>query len=447
MNKKALALLLCGGVLFAPLLTAEETVGWYGGVQLSGVEVDDIDLEVDQNGSAAAGAIGPGDHELSTDTGTGINLILGYDVPGILRYELELKHNQNEIEETELEDGTVLNPDPLEGEDANATFLLGNLYLDLMPDEPLSPYFGIGIGGADLDTADDIVAAAQVGVGFSWAVSEAVKMDFGYRYMMTEDGDIDVDGEEEDVSTSYEAQSINVGIRYAFDALSAGGNKARRGGGRLDSDGDGVSDRRDRCSATPLGANIDQYGCPSDADADGVYDGIDSCNGTPRGTPVDPFGCAESAAPARTAYQAAGPDRDGDGVADGEDACPGTRGAAVLSNGCGSGQGLRLDVTFASGSARLSIPAQTKLYKLWLGFRNDRNFQAEIQGHTDNVGSPSLNRSLSQKRAESVMDFFVQLGVPARNLSARGYGSSQPVASNASTVGRAENRRVEMVIR
>ena len=443
-KKTALTTIIMGltAVSMSSFAQAEDT-GWYLGAQLSGVEVDDSDLEV-ENGSAAGGTIGPGKHQISIDSGAGISFIGGYDMPGLLRFELELKHNQNDVSETELEGGATLTPDPLEGEEANATFLLGGVYLDFMRDEPLSPYIGLGIGGADVDTAEDVVAAGQFAAGFAWAVSDAVKVDFGYRYMTTEDGDVEVDNQPNaDVTTSYEAQSINVGVRYHLGAASRTA--------RLDSDGDGIYDGRDRCSATPLGASVDSSGCPSDADADGVYDGIDSCAATPRATPVDPFGCPEeaqqlSARPQPRQRLAA--DRDGDGVADSKDVCPGTRGQASLSNGCGSGQSLVLDgVTFASGSARLAIPAQTKLYKVWVAIRNDVNANIEIRGHSDNVGSASLNRSLSQKRAESVRAFLVQLGLPSRNLTARGYGDSNPVASNATELGRSQNRRVELYVR
>lgn len=62
-------------------------------------------------------------------------------------------------------------------------------------------------------------------------------------------------------------------------------------GDQLDSDRDGVADRRDRCPDTPLGALVDGRGCPTDRDADGVFDGIDRCPTTPRGAAVNEFGC------------------------------------------------------------------------------------------------------------------------------------------------------------
>jgi hypothetical protein len=59
----------------------------------------------------------------------------------------------------------------------------------------------------------------------------------------------------------------------------------------LDGDRDGVSDRRDRCRDTPLGALVDSRGCPTDRDGDGVFDGIDRCPASPPGAAVNEFGC------------------------------------------------------------------------------------------------------------------------------------------------------------
>ncbi len=58
-----------------------------------------------------------------------------------------------------------------------------------------------------------------------------------------------------------------------------------------DSDGDGVPNTRDRCANTPLGAQVNEFGCPLDNDSDGVPNGIDRCPNTPIGATVDPTGC------------------------------------------------------------------------------------------------------------------------------------------------------------
>ncbi len=69
-----------------------------------------------------------------------------------------------------------------------------------------------------------------------------------------------------------------------------------------------------------------------------------------------------------------------------------------------------------------------------------------VTGHTDNVGSPVLNQRLSQRRAEEVKRELVQRGVDPNRIYTEGKGSSQPVADNRTTEGRARNRRVEVEI-
>ena len=71
----------------------------------------------------------------------------------------------------------------------------------------------------------------------------------------------------------------------------------------------------------------------------------------------------------------------------------------------------------------------------------------EIQGHTDNVGGPSINNKLSQDRAAAVKVALEKRGVDGDRLSTRGYGESSPIAPNTTKAGRAKNRRVEFVIR
>jgi len=70
----------------------------------------------------------------------------------------------------------------------------------------------------------------------------------------------------------------------------------------------------------------------------------------------------------------------------------------------------------------------------------------EIEGHTDSVGSDALNQTLSQKRADAVLAYLIQQGVPAAAASAAGFGKNRPVASNETAEGRQLNRRVELVV-
>ena len=70
----------------------------------------------------------------------------------------------------------------------------------------------------------------------------------------------------------------------------------------------------------------------------------------------------------------------------------------------------------------------------------------EISGHTDSLGAEEYNQELSQQRAQSVVDYLVEKGIPAENLLTKGYGEANPIASNDTEEGRFENRRVEMKI-
>ena len=71
----------------------------------------------------------------------------------------------------------------------------------------------------------------------------------------------------------------------------------------------------------------------------------------------------------------------------------------------------------------------------------------EVEGHTDAAGDAAANQSLSEKRAQAVVDYLVKAGLPASRFTAVGYGSTQPVASNDTDEGKAQNRRIEFVVK
>src|SRR5690606_8885153 len=72
--------------------------------------------------------------------------------------------------------------------------------------------------------------------------------------------------------------------------------------------------------------------------------------------------------------------------------------------------------------------------------------QIKVEGFTDNVGDDEYNRQLSQRRAEAVKQALINAGVPSNRILAEGMGEEFPVASNDSTAGRLENRRVEIIV-
>ncbi|MEK6805371.1 MAG: OmpA family protein [Pseudomonadota bacterium] len=179
--------------------------------------------------------------------------------------------------------------------------------------------------------------------------------------------------------------------------------------------------------------------CAIDSDRDGVLDPQDQCPGTPPATPVDAVGCPE------------GPktnDADGDGVLDESDKCPGTaKDLKVDGDGCVVSQNMSIySVTFLSDSAVLTDEARAVLDGAAITLNTQSNIVMEVAGHTDNIGSPAYNRVLSQQRADAVREYLVSKGVGESRMTAAGYGDTQPVASNDSEIGRAQNRRVEFRI-
>lgn len=104
-------------------------------------------------------------------------------------------------------------------------------------------------------------------------------------------------------------------------------------------------------------------------------------------------------------------------------------------------------ILFATESAAVSGAAQNDLYAVARNLNEYPNSRIEVIGHTDNTGTASYNQDLSQRRAQSVANILAASGVSSGRLVAVGRGEDQPTASNATEQGRAQNRRVEILIR
>ncbi len=104
------------------------------------------------------------------------------------------------------------------------------------------------------------------------------------------------------------------------------------------------------------------------------------------------------------------------------------------------------DVLFDFGSYTLKPGAREKLAKISGILLAHPGLTLQIEGHTDSVGSDEFNQQLSERRADSVRDFLAENGVSASSITARGFGKTQPVASNDTPEGRQRNRRVELVV-
>ncbi len=213
-----------------------------------------------------------------------------------------------------------------------------------------------------------------------------------------------------------------------------------------DTDGDGIPDAKDACPTVKGEPSDDpkKNGCPPDRDGDGIPDAVDACPDVKGVKTRNPKtnGCP--------------PDTDGDGITDDKDACPEEKGPAdpdPTRNGCP-----RVHVTdkeivileqvqFDTGKATIKKVSDGLLDNVAEVFKDHADvLKVEVQGHTDNRGSASLNKGLSQRRAEAVLKALVARGIAASRLVAQGYGQDQPIADNKTDAGRQKNRRVQFKI-
>jgi outer membrane protein OmpA-like peptidoglycan-associated protein len=101
---------------------------------------------------------------------------------------------------------------------------------------------------------------------------------------------------------------------------------------------------------------------------------------------------------------------------------------------------------FKFGSADLTADGQTKVWNMASTLNRYPNRRVEVIGYADSNGTDEHNQSLSERRANTVTEALIRFGVSANRITTRGYGSANPVASNATAEGRAQNRRVEIIL-
>lgn len=104
------------------------------------------------------------------------------------------------------------------------------------------------------------------------------------------------------------------------------------------------------------------------------------------------------------------------------------------------------DVLFDTAKYSLRPAAREKLAKVSGILVSHPGLVVDVEGHTDSIGGEEYNQRLSEQRATSVRDYLVQQGVSMNSVAARGFGKTQPIASNGNAVGRQQNRRVELVV-
>ena len=231
-----------------------------------------------------------------------------------------------------------------------------------------------------------------------------------------------------------------------------------------DSDGDGIKDGDDSCPNVAGLAALN--GCP-DADGDGIADKDDMCpndkgtkanNGCPDtdgdGVVDKDDKCATVAGPSANGG-CPWPDTDGDGVLDKDDNCKNEVGPAS-NNGCPEpvisdvaekkiGEFAKT-ILFNSGRSTFKAGVTDKLDGIVKIMNEFPKATFVVEGHTDSTGSDRINNKLSGARAAAVKDYLVKNGVDASRLESKGFGSANPIDTNDTRAGRANNRRVEIKV-
>jgi len=168
-----------------------------------------------------------------------------------------------------------------------------------------------------------------------------------------------------------------------------------------DSDNDGVIDSKDQCPDTVAGAVVNEHGCELDDDKDGVVNRLDQCPNTIVGAEVDTVGCM------------------------------------TLVN---------LKINFDNDSSVVKKEYHQSIVNFANVLKNNTKLNATIEAYTDSVGSAKYNQKLSERRAASTVEVLKSLNIDSSRLTAVGHGESNPVASNETAEGKAQNRRVQAVI-
>ena len=254
-----------------------------------------------------------------------------------------------------------------------------------------------------------LAAYVPVGVGVKFKLSEVVALNLGYTMNFTDDnllygpGRSDVKGK---YSNVYGGLEFTLGSRDKENLTFANPVATLYDELRDPSLRNEVEALKQRVST--LEGTVDQLG--KDSDGDGVSDKFDKCPNTPAGTVVDGSGC-----PIKF------PEPQNNVVA-GEYYAP---------------------IGFEFDSSVLKTESYSTLDKLAKELR-DSNGTVTLDGYASAEGTEDYNLNLSKDRANAVKQYLVNAGVSASNINANGYGEANPIASNATEEGRVQNRRVEI---
>ncbi len=260
-----------------------------------------------------------------------------------------------------------------------------------MPETKLVPYLAAGLGGITLDPDDggnsnDLLL--NYGGGLKYYLQDNLALRGDVRHIVT------VDDSENNLIYS-------VGLTFLFGGSASVPVQAQAVATFVDSDKDGVEDKKDRCPDTPAGLAVDGKGCPPDTDKDGVPDYRDKCPHSSKGVMVDDDGC-------------------------------------VLK--------YTLHIEFDFDKADIRPIYHDQLLEAAEFIKHYKAPQILVAGHTDEIGSAEYNQKLSERRAASVSKYLHEnFGISKDRLAERGYGKTKPLTDDQSEEGHQKNRRVEII--
>lgn len=322
---------------------------------------------------------------------------------------------------------------------------------------------GPGVLMVNSDSADlgvDPDPAAHLGAGARFYVNDWFNLRLEWRGTFAPDRDPGTG------SASVLHNELLLGVGFVFGPKRAEAQTVRYEM-PPDSDGDGYLDPIDRC---PHEVGVSPAGCPDpDRDRDGVLNEADACpdepGEEPDGCPLrdkdrDGFTDDRDACPTEPGLEPDGcpiTDRDKDQILDPDDKCPDepeTRNGYQDTDGCPDEvpkevekfTGVIRGIYFDLDKATIQRKSHRVLNQAVEVLKKFPQIRLEIVGHTDATGTEAHNRELSQKRAEAVRQYLIDKGIEADRLVARGAGEDEPIASNETPTGRAENRRTEFNI-
>jgi outer membrane protein OmpA-like peptidoglycan-associated protein len=216
-----------------------------------------------------------------------------------------------------------------------------------------------------------------------------------------------------------------------------------------DTDGDGLPDGEEvlRTGTDPLRVDTDGDGL-SDWDESRVY------NTNPTSPDSDSDGLSDGAEVKKHKTDPMKIDTDGGGMNDGAEV---QRSSNPLDRTDDMrGEGLTLErgksvllegVNFETGSSRLTRSSEQTLERAFIAMVANPDLNVEVVGHTDNTGSVAVNDRLSRQRADAVKAWLIRKGIDPRRITTTGRGGRDPIAPNTTSLGRAENRRIEFRVR